>query len=128
MVSSPIPASHSRVLFVIAHPDDEAMFFSPTILILNKSNNHKHNSYGKIDNTQNPLLHLICLSVGNNDGLGTVREKELYKSCKVLGIPEERVKIFNEKGLQDGFNNEWDHELIMDIVRRTVDEFHIDTV
>jgi N-acetylglucosaminylphosphatidylinositol deacetylase len=110
--SSLVPSSHSRTLFVIAHPDDEAMFFAPTILFMH-------------DRSQ---LHLICLSSGNNDGLGKVREKELYKSCAVLGIPEERVRVYDEDGLQDGMRNHWDSTLVMDIVRNTVDEFQINTV
>jgi hypothetical protein len=112
MHSSAVPPSHSRTLFVIAHPDDEAMFFAPTILSM-------HNR---------SQLHLICLSVGNNDGLGKVREKELYKSCAVLGIPEERVRIYDEEGLHDGMKNHWDSSLVLDIVKNAVEEFQINTV
>ena len=41
-----------RVLFVIAHPDDECMFFAPTILALTRS--------GQYD------VFLLCLSSGNH--------------------------------------------------------------
>ena len=44
-----------NVLFVIAHPDDEAMFFVPTILSLNGYSGYK--------------LHLLCLSSGNVSSL-----------------------------------------------------------
>jgi hypothetical protein len=45
-------AERSRnVLFVIAHPDDEAMFFVPTILSLNGYPGYRS--------------HLLCLSSGN---------------------------------------------------------------
>ena len=40
-----------RVLFVTAHPDDECMFFAPTILSLTRS--------GQYD------VFLLCLSSGN---------------------------------------------------------------
>ena len=40
-----------NVLFVIAHPDDEAMFFVPTVLSLKGYSGYK--------------LHLLCLSSGN---------------------------------------------------------------
>lgn len=40
-----------RVLFVIAHPDDESMFFGPTILTLTQRPNCE--------------VHLLCLSNGN---------------------------------------------------------------
>ena len=59
-----------NMLYVIAHPDDEAMFFVPSIIALGKHNN----------------LHMLCLSNGNADGLGRVREKELEASCKYLGF------------------------------------------
>jgi N-acetylglucosaminylphosphatidylinositol deacetylase len=59
-----------NILYVIAHPDDEAMFFVPSILELRRTNN----------------LHLLCLSNGNADGLGKIREKELHASCKYLGF------------------------------------------
>lgn len=101
----------TRTLFVIAHPDDEAMFFAPTILSLSSHS-----------------LYLVCLSVGNNDGLGKIREKELYKSCEVLGISKDRVKVYNEQGLQDGPHNSWDSSLVMEIVKNVVAEFQIDNV
>jgi N-acetylglucosaminylphosphatidylinositol deacetylase len=53
---------------VIAHPDDEAMFFVPSILQLGAYNS----------------IHVLCLSNGNYAGLGAIREKELVKSCEVL--------------------------------------------
>ena len=43
-----------NILFVTAHPDDEAMFFVPTIMNLKKFYN----------------IHLLCLSTGNFDGIG----------------------------------------------------------
>lgn len=110
--SSVRPPSHSRTLFVIAHPDDEAMFFTPTILNMASS----------------AELYLVCLSSGNNDGLGNIREKELYKSCNVLGIPKERVRLLDEEGLQDGFQNHWDTQLVVDVVKNMVEEFQISTV
>lgn len=50
-----------------AHPDDEAMFFLPTIMSLQKYK-----------------IHLLCLSNGNYDKLGEIREKELKKCCDYL--------------------------------------------
>lgn len=40
-----------RVLLIIAHPDDECMFFSPTILTLTRTAPHN--------------VYLLCLSEGN---------------------------------------------------------------
>ncbi len=119
--SSNIPhsTSFSKVLFVIAHPDDEAMFFSPTILHLHQLQLQHH---------QVNELFLVCLSNGNNDGLGTIREKELIRSCEALHIPKKNVIQINRKELLDGFNNAWDSLLISNIVGDIVDEHHIDTV
>jgi len=61
-----------RVLLVTAHPDDEAMFFAPTILRLTQR--HDVN-----------FFH-VCLSNGNADGLGSTRKTELGYSLGILGV------------------------------------------
>jgi N-acetylglucosaminylphosphatidylinositol deacetylase len=86
------------VLLVIAHPDDEAMFFIPTLQNIKQMNN-----------TQ---LAVLCLSSGDADGLGKVREKELVESCKHLGIEPRYVRIIDDKQLQDGFDEIWPSHLI----------------
>jgi N-acetylglucosaminylphosphatidylinositol deacetylase len=78
------------VLFVTAHPDDEAMFFIPTIETLKQ---------------QHYILHLLCLSNGNAANLGKLREDELMKCCKFLGIS--KVKIIDDPEVQDGMNVKW---------------------
>jgi N-acetylglucosaminylphosphatidylinositol deacetylase len=70
-----------NILLVTAHPDDEAMFFAPTILSLST----KH-SLG--------MFHL-CLSTGNADGLGALRKAELSNSLDVLGIHPDKRQIFD---------------------------------
>lgn len=62
--------SHSNVLLLTAHPDDEAMFFAPTLLGLRNN------------------IFSLCLSVGNADGLGETRKEELVASLDVLGVQE----------------------------------------
>lgn len=64
------------ILLVTAHPDDEAMFFAPTIMSLSRKP-----SLG--------LFHL-CLSSGNADGLGVIRKAELTNSLDVLGIHRDK--------------------------------------
>jgi N-acetylglucosaminylphosphatidylinositol deacetylase len=54
-----------NILYVIAHPDDEAMFFVPSIIQLREKND----------------LYILCLSNGNFDGLGKTREKEMHSSA-----------------------------------------------
>lgn len=73
-----------HILFVIAHPDDEAMFFTPTINELVRYN----------------ILHLLCLSNGGYYGLGKVRERELKLSMKRYGFND--YELINSKKLKDG--------------------------
>ncbi|KAJ6838295.1 putative N-acetylglucosaminyl-phosphatidylinositol de-N-acetylase isoform X1 [Iris pallida] len=100
-----------NVLVVVAHPDDESMFFAPTILFL-ASEGH--------------ILHILCLSTGNADGKGNVRKEELYRACAVLKVPSQKVKILDHPNLQDGFGNPWDHQLIAKIVEEKIKMYSID--
>ena len=52
-------------LLLTAHPDDECMFFTPIL---------------------HQVTHIYCLSNGNNDGLGAIREKEFINSCDTLQV------------------------------------------
>jgi len=60
-------------VIIIAHPDDESMFFLPTIRFLVEE--------GKCE------VWLLCLTTGNYDGLGSIRSNELRRCClDVLNI------------------------------------------
>lgn len=67
-------------LLVTAHPDDECMFFAPTLLSLKRAG---------------VRVSLLCLSEGNCDGLGGIRKEELKQSALLLGIPTDRVSVLN---------------------------------
>ncbi|XP_054749417.1 N-acetylglucosaminyl-phosphatidylinositol de-N-acetylase-like [Lytechinus pictus] len=96
-------AEKSRtVLLVISHPDDECMFFSPSILALNSS---LHTS-----------VHILCLSNGDYYGQGELRGKELILSCAILGIPSCNVTVLNESELPDDPKALWDEELVSKLV------------
>ncbi|KEG10712.1 N-acetylglucosaminyl-phosphatidylinositol-deacetylase [Trypanosoma grayi] len=85
------------VLLVFAHPDDEAMFFSPLLEYLRQ---------------HDLKVHFLCLSNGNYAGLGAAREKELYRSGQYFGVHKNNVKVVNHPSLQDGLNRSWDSDLI----------------
>ncbi|XP_074307153.1 uncharacterized protein LOC141642281 isoform X3 [Silene latifolia] len=72
-------------LLVIAHPDDESMFYTPTINYLT-SRGHD--------------IHVLCLSTGNADGMGNIRKDELYKACGTLTVPLTQVTILDHPELQ----------------------------
>lgn len=68
-------SEQARILVLTAHPDDECLFFGPTILGLDK---------------KNTLIYALSLSTGNADGIGTIRSQEFHNSYEVLGVPHER--------------------------------------
>ncbi|CAI5644191.1 N-acetylglucosaminyl-phosphatidylinositol de-N-acetylase [Oreochromis niloticus] len=86
-----------RALVVTAHPDDECMFFAPTIIRLVELN---------------ATVHLLCLSEGNYYNQGAQRKQELLNSCAVLGIPASRIIIVNHKKLPDDPKAEWSVSLV----------------
>ncbi|XP_047307687.1 N-acetylglucosaminyl-phosphatidylinositol de-N-acetylase-like [Impatiens glandulifera] len=104
---------HRNVLLVIAHPDDESMFFTPTINYLISLG---HN------------LHILCLSNGNADGLGDTRNRELYQACAVLKIPLNQVKVLDHPDLQDGFGNVWNRDLVAKVIKEDVVSHAIDLI
>ena len=77
-----LPHQASRVLLITAHPDDECMFFGPTLTNLKSSP-----LAGELNSV--PEVFSLCLSVGDADGLGKVRKEELGRSLDVLHIPED---------------------------------------
>lgn len=87
---------NKRICLLIAHPDDEAMFFSPTLLALTDPNLGNH-------------VKLLCLSTGDNDGLGAVRQTELVASAQLLGLraPKEDVLVIDSPNFPDNMTAEW---------------------
>lgn len=74
----------ARVLLLTAHPDDECLFFTPTVSSLLAPPSVTDLPERNVE------LYSLCLSAGNADGLGDVRRDELSRSLDVLGIPEGR--------------------------------------
>ncbi|XP_020079980.1 probable N-acetylglucosaminyl-phosphatidylinositol de-N-acetylase isoform X1 [Ananas comosus] len=103
-----------NVLLVVAHPDDESMFFAPTILFLVSKG---HN------------LHILCMSLGNADGMGNIRKEEFYRACAVLKVvPLEHIKVLDHPNLQDGFDKKWDHQLLAGLIEDQIKMWDIDSV
>uniref|UniRef100_A0A3P9INB5 N-acetylglucosaminylphosphatidylinositol deacetylase n=1 Tax=Oryzias latipes TaxID=8090 RepID=A0A3P9INB5_ORYLA len=90
-------------LIVTAHPDDECMFFAPTIIRLRELN---------------ISVHLLCLSEGNYYNQGLERHRELVSSCAVLGIPNSRITIIDDEKLPDDPKAEWSTALISSVVAK----------
>lgn len=68
-----------KVLLVTAHPDDEALFFSPTLLAVPRG----------------VQVFSLCLSYGDSEGLGQVRKEEYHRALDVLKVPKNRRWILN---------------------------------
>ena len=83
------------LLIVIAHPDDESMFFVPAIDALQSSKMCSE-------------THILCCSTGNSEGKGSIRAGELVSSAKVLGIREQNIAILDHYALRDGMHEKWD--------------------
>lgn len=56
-------------LVVVAHPDDETLFFAGLLLA-----DKKH------------TWHVVCVTDGNADGQGKERHKQFISACKMLGV------------------------------------------
>lgn len=102
----PLPQG-KRICLLIAHPDDEAMFFAPTVLALTRPELRNH-------------LKILCLSSGDADGLGEVRKKELVKSGLLLGLrsPSD-VLVLDDPKFPDSMTTTWDSKEISSLLTST---------
>ncbi|KAF7593411.1 hypothetical protein BBP40_011513 [Aspergillus hancockii] len=103
-----------NILLVTAHPDDETLFFSPSIL------------YRSEDATVTRAL--LALSSGNYEGIGDLRHAELQRSCAALGIKAERCVNLDHYELQDNPQRWWREDLIEEIVAQYVKKWSVDLV
>jgi N-acetylglucosaminylphosphatidylinositol deacetylase len=128
------------IALIIAHPDDEAMFFTPTLDTLQRHQTNQKQTYD---------IHLICLSNGNfrgllrscfnvnhyalytymtGVGLGKIREKELMDSCRSFNIAPANCHIIDHKQLQDGSEKAWSQSTIATIVKPLLKSLKISKV
>lgn len=110
---SQILSSAGRTLLVTAHPDDEALFFGPTLTALKD---------------QRQEVFILCLTNGNAHGLGAIRQRELLEAAAAFEVSSDHVKLINDTHLQDGHNTEWDPALIQGIVQQEVARNKIQTI
>ncbi|XP_067421950.1 N-acetylglucosaminyl-phosphatidylinositol de-N-acetylase isoform X2 [Emydura macquarii macquarii] len=111
--AAPALGDDVRALVVTAHPDDEAMFFAPTILSLGRCR---------------ASLWLLCCSSGNYYNQGEIRKKELVQSCAVLGIPPSNVTVIDHRDLPDDPAVEWDTHLLSAFVLKHIETNSINLV
>ncbi|EFY87671.1 glycan biosynthesis protein (PigL), putative [Metarhizium acridum CQMa 102] len=104
-----------NLLIVTAHPDDECLFFSPSIL-------------GVLDRNKSIKGGLVVMSTGNNYGLGETRRKELLGSCEALGIDTSRCVALDHPDLQDNPKVWWEEAKIKPILKEYIEKWDIDAV
>jgi N-acetylglucosaminylphosphatidylinositol deacetylase len=103
-----IPIPGENFLLVIAHPDDEAMFFIPTLYNLKQ---------------QQKKIYVYCASNGDYYHEGKTRTKEMEKSCKTLGVE----KFFIDK-FQDHPKKEWDISQLTKNIDHLIKSWKIDCI
>ncbi|CAN2387846.1 Phosphatidylinositol glycan anchor biosynthesis [Pristimantis euphronides] len=111
-VAAVLPGVRSPLL-LIAHPDDECMFFAPTIL-------------GVLEE-QRPLS-VLCCSAGNYYNQGEIRKKELIQSCAALGIAPSNVTLIDHRDLPDSPTVKWDERLLSSLILNHIQKKNIDLV
>ncbi|KZP25025.1 LmbE-like protein [Athelia psychrophila] len=106
----------SRVLLVTAHPDDETMFFAPTLL-------------GLLSHPKEVVeVYSLCLSTGDADGLGLTRPNELARALGVLGVDDDKHWVANHPNLKDNFTATWDPQVIAAVVEPYISQNAITTI
>uniref|UniRef100_A0AAF5DC84 N-acetylglucosaminylphosphatidylinositol deacetylase n=2 Tax=Strongyloides stercoralis TaxID=6248 RepID=A0AAF5DC84_STRER len=102
----------SRVLIVIAHPDDETMFFSPTIGDLSSRSDD---------------VYILCVTTGNYYGKGRERKKELVRAVEKLGVKQGNVLIMDLEKYKDG-PDPWEEERLSKHILDHVEKLDINIV
>ena len=93
-----------KVLLVIAHPDDECLFFAPFLLSVRST------------------TYVLCLSNGGND-----RAEELRRSCARLRVKAMKI-IDDQIHLKDSQAVSWSPSAIVGHVRQAMGTWKINTL
>ncbi|EAW13652.1 PIG-L family deacetylase [Aspergillus clavatus NRRL 1] len=112
-----VPVAFQRarsILLVTAHPDDETLFFSPSITY-RRDDAHVQRS-------------LLVISSGNYEGIGEQRRQEIRNSCAVLRIAAERCDVLDVPELQDNPRKWWDEKMVRDLVASHVEKWKVDLI
>ncbi|CDO93456.1 unnamed protein product [Kluyveromyces dobzhanskii CBS 2104] len=88
----------SSVTLVVAHPDDEVMFFSPTLA-----------QFDEMFPRDVPV-NVVCMTSGDADGLGHIRKQELIESLQIL--LHGRKFSCEVLDFEDGIDVVWDQQAV----------------
>lgn len=101
-------------MIVTAHPDDEVMFFGPTILHFTRQ--------------EGALVYILCMSTGNYYGQGRVRGQELLASCHLLGVESDNVTIYRCDDLPDDPDVVWPTVRTANLINHHLHALDVDMV
>lgn len=101
-------ANVKSVLIVTAHPDDECMFFGPTILGVRNANPAAN-------------VHVLCLTQGRDSP--RVRTKEVVESCKLLGA---KCTVVDSTELRDDPLAAWQPAVVAREIAKEIRAIHDD--
>uniref|UniRef100_A0A914ENF7 N-acetylglucosaminylphosphatidylinositol deacetylase n=1 Tax=Acrobeloides nanus TaxID=290746 RepID=A0A914ENF7_9BILA len=126
-------SSTTRCLLVIAHPDDETMFFGPTVTRLARKGCLLYIlciTSGDADGLARKgcLLYILCITSGDADGLGTIRKRELIKAVTKLGMYSENLTILDMEDYPDGNKCKWEMEKLSRIILQYIEKLDINIV
>jgi N-acetylglucosaminylphosphatidylinositol deacetylase len=107
--SVPTFLRNRSIVLLIAHPDDESIFFAPTVQALTSPQLLNH-------------VRILCLSTGNSAGLGTVRRKELETAALILGVrhTQDVIVVNDESRFKDDIHHRWNDWEIADLLNSTL--------
>ncbi|KDE05455.1 hypothetical protein MVLG_04145 [Microbotryum lychnidis-dioicae p1A1 Lamole] len=112
------------IIWVIAHPDDEAFFFGPSLTnLLAPPGRDEEKS-----KTVYPTGHILSLSSGNYEGRGEVRTAELKESCRMFAVDDDNCVVVNDPRLVDGPDQTWSVDVINSIVAEKVKQWNADVI
>lgn len=98
-------------VLVIAHPDDESLFFIPTIRNIQQAGGQ---------------LWLLCLTNGNYDGLGKVRSKELFRTCQTVLNLDHVILLEEEHDIFDDPQISWHIPLVATCIQKALEKALLD--
>jgi N-acetylglucosaminylphosphatidylinositol deacetylase len=88
-------SSTNTALLIIPHPEDELLYWSPTIKTLIN---------------YNIKLKILCLSNGNYDKIGHIRTEEFKQVSKYLKLEDN--ELIDDPDLQDNITKFWDEKVV----------------
>jgi len=113
-----LASSGGRIGLIVAHPDDESFFFVPSLASI----------VSVMKGSGDCSFSILCLSNGNAENLGKIREDELAKAAKILGIGVDKIEIKDDSRLVDGMKTKWDLEVAESYIKQFIAKHDIRTL